>query len=90
MEVQHSLARRKGLSLIFSRRMAHTYPQAIRLVTSGQVDVDRLVSDVFPLGGVARAFERHAAYGPGVVKVMVDLTVQDDPDARTQAQEVTA
>lgn len=76
LEVPHSLARRKGLSLIFSRRMAHTYPQAIRLVETGMIDVDRLVSDVFGLGDVARAFERHAAYEHGVVKVMVTL-----PDA---------
>lgn len=72
-EVQHSLARRKGLSLIFSRRMAHTYPEAIALVERGHVDVLSLVSDVFPLADVQRAFERHANYEEGVLKVMVDL-----------------
>ena len=71
--VQHSLARRKGLSLIFSRRMAHTYPECIALVERGLVDVDRLVSDVFPFEQVQRAFERHARYEEGVVKVMVQL-----------------
>ncbi|AFZ66342.1 zinc-dependent alcohol dehydrogenase [Deinococcus peraridilitoris] len=71
--VQHSLARRKGLSLIFSRRMAHTYPECIALVERGMVDVDKLVSDVFPLDQVQRAFERHARYEEGVVKVMVQL-----------------
>lgn len=73
MEVQHSLARRKGLSLIFSRRMAHTYPEAIRLVEQGLIDVDQLVSDVYGLADVTRAFERHANYEQGVVKVMVTL-----------------
>ncbi len=73
MEVQHSLARRKGLSLIFSRRMAHTYPQAIRLVAGGQIDVDALVSDVYGLGDVDLAFRRHAEYQPGVLKVVVTL-----------------
>jgi len=73
LEVQHSLARRKGLSLIFSRRMAHTYPEAIRLVAGGLIDVDQLVSDVYPLAEVTRAFKRHANYEPGVVKVMVSL-----------------
>lgn len=73
MTVQHSLARRKGLSLIFSRRMSHTYPEAIRLVAQGLIDVDQLVSDVYPLADVSRAFERHANYEQGVVKVMVTL-----------------
>ena len=77
MEVQHSLARRKGLSLIFSRRMAHTYPEAIRLVAGGQLDVDRLVSDVYGLNDLGRAFERHARYEHGVVKVMVNLPPPD-------------
>ncbi|MFB9991050.1 alcohol dehydrogenase catalytic domain-containing protein [Deinococcus oregonensis] len=73
MTVQHSLARRKGLSLIFARRMAHTYPAAIALVAGGLLDVDQLVSDVYPLAEVARAFERHAQYEPGVMKVMVTV-----------------
>ncbi|GBF06334.1 threonine dehydrogenase-like Zn-dependent dehydrogenase [Deinococcus aerius] len=71
--VQHSLARRKGLSLIFSRRMAHTYPEAIALVERGMVDVDALVSDVFPLSQVQRAFERHSRYEDGVIKVIVQV-----------------
>lgn len=86
LEVQHSLARRKGLSLIFSRRMAHTYPEAIRLVAGGMIDVDQLVSDVYPLAEVARAFERHANCEPEVVKVMVrlptnPLELESDTDA---------
>lgn len=73
LEVQHSLARRKGLSLVFARRMAHTYPQATALVASGQLDVDRLVSDIYPLSRVQEAFEHHATSRPGVIKVMVTL-----------------
>ncbi|MFC4454140.1 alcohol dehydrogenase catalytic domain-containing protein [Deinococcus sonorensis] len=73
LTVQHALARRKGLSLVFSRRMSHTYPETIRLVAGGMVDVDRLVSDVYPLAEVQQAFERHAGYQPGVIKVMVQL-----------------
>jgi L-iditol 2-dehydrogenase len=83
MEMQHSLARRKGLSLIFSRRMAHTYPQAIRLVANGMIDVDQLVSDVYPLADVTRAFERHANYEQGVVKVMI--TVPGGPEVEPSA-----
>jgi L-iditol 2-dehydrogenase len=51
-----SVARRKGLTIKLARRMKHTYPRAIRLVESGQVDVCSLVSHYFPLDGVANAF----------------------------------
>jgi len=69
--VQHALARRKGLTLKFARRMKHTYPAAIALVERGLVNLDDLVSDTFPLDSVQRAFERQAHLEPGVVKVMV-------------------
>ncbi|ADV65911.1 zinc-dependent alcohol dehydrogenase [Deinococcus maricopensis] len=71
--VQHALARRKGLTLLFARRMKHTYPQAIALAARGMVDLKALVSDVYPLEQVQAAFARHASYAPGVVKVMVHL-----------------
>jgi L-iditol 2-dehydrogenase len=49
-------ARRKGLTLVLSRRMKHAYPRAIRLVESGLVDVRSPVSDRFPLERGAEAF----------------------------------
>jgi L-iditol 2-dehydrogenase len=52
-----SLARRKGLTIKLVRRMKHTYPAAIRMVESGQVDVRSLVSDRFPLERAQEAFE---------------------------------
>jgi L-iditol 2-dehydrogenase len=51
-----SVARRKGLTLKLVRRMKHTYPRAIRLVESGQVDVRTLVTHRFPLEQAAEAF----------------------------------
>ena len=51
-----SIARRKGLTLALSRRMKHTYPRAIRLVETGQVDVDSLVTHRFPLEQAPAAF----------------------------------
>jgi len=57
MEIVASVARRKGLTLRFSRRMNHTYPRAIALVESGRVDVRSLVTDVVPLADFAHAFE---------------------------------
>ena len=70
-EFKHSTARRKGLTIIFSRRMKHTYPRAIRLVTSGQVDLAGLVSHRFPLAQAAAAFKLNAEYGDQVVKVII-------------------
>ena len=68
---KHSTARRKGLTIIFSRRMKHTYPRAIRLVTSGQVDLTGLVSHRFPLARAAAAFKLNADYGDQVVKIII-------------------
>ena len=51
-----SSARRKGLTLALSRRMKHTYPRALRLVETGQVDVDSLVTHRLPLEQAPAAF----------------------------------
>ncbi len=51
-----SIARRKGLTIKLVRRMKHTYPRAIRLVESGQVEVRSLVTGRFPLEKTAEAF----------------------------------
>lgn len=69
--VQHAVARRKGLTVKFARRMKHTYPAAISLVERGLVTLDDLVSDTYPLEQVQAAFERQGNLDPGVVKVMV-------------------
>lgn len=54
--ISASKARRKGVTLKWSRRMKHTYPRAIRLVESGAVDVCSLVTHCFPLENVGEAF----------------------------------
>jgi len=51
-----STARRKGLTLLLVRRMKHTYPDAIRLVESGQVDLGSLVTRTFQFEQAAEAF----------------------------------
>lgn len=51
-----SLARRKGLTIKLVRRMKHTYPRAIELVSKGLVDVRSLVTHCFPLEQAAEAF----------------------------------
>jgi L-iditol 2-dehydrogenase len=51
-----SVARRKGLTIKLVRRMKHTYPRAIELVSKGLVDVRSLVTHHFPLGQSVEAF----------------------------------
>ena len=51
-----STARRKGLTIKLVRRMKHTYPRAIELVSQGLVDVHSIVTHRFPLEQSAEAF----------------------------------
>jgi len=51
--------------------MQHTYPRAIRLVTSGRVDMRSIVSHQIPLKDAPRAFRLNAAYQDNVVKVII-------------------
>jgi L-iditol 2-dehydrogenase len=69
----HSAARRKGLTLLMSRRMKHTYPRAIALVSDGLVNLDDLVSHHFSLEQVGEAFALNAAYKDNVIKAMIQV-----------------
>jgi L-iditol 2-dehydrogenase len=73
-EGMHSTARRKGLTLVFVRRMKHTYPRAIELVRSGAIQIKPLVSHRFSLAHAPSGFALNAGYSEGVVKVMVDVS----------------
>ncbi len=72
LALKASTARRKGLTLVLSRRMKHVYPRAIRLAEQGRVDLRGLVSHRFPLKRAVEAFQLNAAYADKVVKVMVE------------------
>ena len=52
--------------------MKHTYPRAIRLVVTGQVDLAGLVSHRFPLAKAAEAFTLNAAYKDNVSKIIIE------------------
>ncbi len=71
LAMHHSTARRKGLTILMSRRMKHTYPRAINLVKEGRVDVKSLVSHRFPLAQAPEAFALNADYRDHVIKVMI-------------------
>jgi L-iditol 2-dehydrogenase len=66
-----SVARRKGLIIKLVRRMKFTYPRAIQLVESGQVDVQSIVTHHFPLEKAQEAFivaQRHEG-----LKIIVEI-----------------
>jgi L-iditol 2-dehydrogenase len=67
----HSEVRRRGLTIAICRRMKHTYPRAIEMVSGGVADVKTLVTDHVGLDGAARAFEDAAGYRPGIIKAVV-------------------
>jgi L-iditol 2-dehydrogenase len=71
LTLKHSTGRRKELSVQFSRRMKHTYPDAIALVDSGMVRVDELVSHTFGLEEGPEAFRMNSAYDQDVHKVIL-------------------
>ena len=66
-----SIARRKGLTIKLVRRMKHTYPRAIELVSKGLVDVRSLVTHRFSLEEAPEAF-RVAERREGL-KVVIEL-----------------
>lgn len=73
LEMKHSTARRKGLTIRLSRRMKHVYPRAIKLATSGAVDLTGIVSHHFRLSETPQAYALNERYGDGVVKIVIDV-----------------
>jgi L-iditol 2-dehydrogenase len=66
-----SEARRRGLSVKFSRRMPEVYPRAIALAASGRMHFAPLASHSFSLDEAAKAFELQAARADGVIKAII-------------------
>ncbi len=66
-----SVARRKGLTIKLVRRMKHTYPRAIELVSNGLVDVRSIVTHRFSLEQAEKAF-RVAERREGL-KIIIDI-----------------
>ncbi len=74
LEMKHSTARRKGLTIRVSRRMKHVYPRAIKLVQSGAVDLTGIVSHRFPLEQTPAAYALNVAYQDSVVKIVIEVS----------------
>lgn len=68
----HSVARRKGLTILMSRRMKNTYGRAIRLVESGKVNLAAMITHRYPLQKVSEAFAMNARYEDNVVKIVIE------------------
>ncbi|PEN08903.1 alcohol dehydrogenase [Longimonas halophila] len=66
-----STARRKGATVKWSRRMGHVYPRAIRMVQSGRVAIDPLITHRFPLSESPEALALQSRYDDGVIKAAV-------------------
>ncbi len=69
----HSMARRKGLTIMMARRMKHTYPRAIQLASGDHPDVslDELISEYVALSNTGEAFAKNYAYAEGVNKLVI-------------------
>lgn len=66
-----SEARRRGLTIKFSRRMPEVYPRAIALAESGRVKLAPLASHHFGLDETKKAFDLQAARQDKVVKAII-------------------
>lgn len=73
MVMTASEVRRKGLTIKLVRRMKHTYPRAIRMVTTGMVNLRILATHRFSLDHIVEAFELVAAREDGVLRAIIDV-----------------
>jgi L-iditol 2-dehydrogenase len=64
-------ARRRGLSVKFSRRMPEIYSRAIALARSGRVALAPLATHHFPLEQAKAAFELQASRQDGIIKAII-------------------
>jgi L-iditol 2-dehydrogenase len=70
-ELEAALARRKGLTIRFSRRMGDVYPRAVRLAAERRVDLAGLITHRIGLDGIPDAFGMLASCQDDVIKVIV-------------------
>jgi L-iditol 2-dehydrogenase len=65
--------RRREISIQFIRRQEDSVEQALEMMKSGVINVDKMVTHRFPFGKSKDAFELVAAYRDGVMKAMIDF-----------------
>ena len=74
MTLRADTVRHKGLTLKLVRRMKHTYPRAIRLVATDQVDLQPLATHRLSLVRVPEAMEMVAGYQDGVLRAIIEVS----------------
>jgi len=67
------LMRRKEITVINVRRQNHCVEEAIELVVSGKIDVEKMVTHNFSLEETPVAFDIVEAYKDGAIKAMINL-----------------
>ncbi len=67
------LMRRKELTIINVRRQNHCVEEAIELVISGKIDVEKMVTHHFTLEETPEAFDIVEGYKDGAIKAMIDV-----------------
>ena len=67
------LARRKELTIQLVRRSVRCFPQGLRLIAEGKIDVRPLITHRFRFDEIGRAFALVEQYQDGVVKAMVHM-----------------
>jgi len=67
------LMRRKELTVINVRRQNHCVEEAIDLVISGKIDVEKMVTHHFQLKETAEAFDIVEGYKDGAIQAMIDF-----------------
>lgn len=75
MTLKHSTARRKGLTLVMSRRMKHTYPRSLKLIstTPEPLELEKLVTHRFTLEQSPEAFALNLDYKEQIVKAVITI-----------------
>jgi L-iditol 2-dehydrogenase len=67
------LLRRHELEVKSVRRQNECVRPAIKMISSGVISVDRLLTHRFPLTETKRAFDLVASYSDGVIKAMIEI-----------------
>ncbi len=73
LEMRHSAARRKGLTLRLVRRSLGTLRPCVELAARGAIRPEELVTHTFAAGEVERAFDVVDRHAEGVLKALIDM-----------------
>ena len=71
ISIDPHVARRKQLLIQLIRRSVHGFPQGLRLIADGIIDVEPMITHHMKLEKIHDAFEKVETYSDGVVKAMI-------------------